>query len=283
MGNSYTETHGDPTSEINRKRAHAPAVTPWNPLFSTGPFSDYLAELAARLKDEHDLADKGGPHWEHVKGVLVKIENNNKEIVEKIYSDQYKYTFGNRLEIQSGIVEEKIYGNFREDIDGNHIENVTGNQTNTINGDESTTIEGHKQETVGHQTTLTKGNSIEQYWGTQQSYFMGFKSDMSLGLVTETSVGGRRSTEVAAVMETSLAARSTISAGQVMELTAGVLLEINSATKIDVDFTKANTSDFDLSTHEGKMDLVASELSDKQLELTSIGTAICSGALRLFC
>ena len=283
MGNSYTETHGDPTSEINRKRAHAPAVTPWNPLFSTGPFSDYLAELAARLKDEHDLADKGGPHWEHVKGVLVKIENNNKEIVEKIYSDQYKYTFGNRLEIQSGDVEEKIYGKFREDIDGDHIENVTGNQTNTINGDESTTIEGHKQETVGHQTTLTKGNSIEQYWGTQQSYFMGFKSDMSLGLVTETSVGGRRSTEVAAVMETSLAARSTISAGQVMELTAGVLLEINSATKIDVDFTKANTSDFDLSTHEGKMDLVASELSDKQLELTSIGTAICSGALRLFC
>ena len=91
------------------------------------------------------------------------------------------------------------------------------------------------------------------------------------------------STEVAAVMEMSLAARSTISAGQVMELTAGVLLEINTATKIDVELSKANTSDIDLTTHESKMGLIESELSAKQLELTNIGTVICSGALRLFC
>ena len=130
---------------------------------------------------------------------------------------------------------------------------------------------------------LTKGNSIEQYWGTQQSYFMGAKSDMSLALVSETSVGGRRSTEVAAVMETSLAARATISAGQVMELTAGVLLEINSATKISADFTDVDNSNIDLTTHESKMDFVAAKISDKELELTNVGTAICSGALRLFC
>ena len=252
LGNSYTETHGNQKSEINRK-------------------------------DPHDLANRRGPHWQHAQGDLVTIVNNDEVQVEKIYSDQYKYISGNVLGIQTGNIEEKTYGAFDEYIIGDHLEDITGNETTKIGGDETTTIVGHKQETVGHQTTLTKGNSIEQYWGTQQSYFMGFKSDMSLGLVTETSVGGRRSTEVAAVMETSLAARSTISAGQVMELTAGVLLEINSATKIDVDFTKANTSDFDLSTHEGKMDLVASELSEKQLELTSIGTAICSGALRLFC
>ena len=252
MGNSYTETHGDPTSEINRK-------------------------------DPHDLANKRGPHWQHVKGDLVKIENNDKVQVEKIYSDQYKYTFGNTLEIQSGIVEEKIYGNFREDIDGDHTENVTGNQTNKINGDESTTIEGHKQETVGHQSTLTKGNSIEQYWGTQQSYFMGYKNDMSLALVTETSVGGRLTTEVAAVSEISLAARSTISAGQVMELQAGVLLDINAATKIEVQLCKADAGETDVSTHEARMEEVALKLSGGEMELTSIGTAICSGALRLFC
>jgi len=252
LGNSYTETHGNQESAINRK-------------------------------DPHDLANRRGPHWQHAQGDLVTIVNNKKVQVEKIYSDQYKYISGNVLGIQTGNIEEKIYGAFSEYIIGDHLEDITGNEITKISGDETTTIAGHKKEEVGHQSTVTKGNSIEQYWGTQQSYFMGYKNDMSLGLVTETSVGGRRSTEVAAVMETSLAARSTISAGQVMELTAGVLLEINSATKIDVELSKANTSETDLSTHESRMGLVATKISAEELELTNIGTAICSGALRLFC
>jgi ABC-type Fe3+-citrate transport system substrate-binding protein len=68
-----------------------------------------------------------------------------------------------------------------------------------------------------------------------------------------------------------------------MELTAGVLLEINSATKIDVELSKAKASETDLATHESKMEVVASKLAASELELTNIGTVICSGALRLFC
>jgi len=270
MGNSYTETHGDPTSEINRKRAHAPAVTPWNPLFSTGPFSDYLAELAARLKDEHDLADKGGPHWKHVKGHLVKIENNNKEIVEKIYSDQYKYTFGNRLEIQSGIVEEKIYGNFREDIDGDHIENVTGNQTNTINGDESTTIEGHKTEKVGHQSTTTIGLSHNQYYGASSEVFGGAKSSVSLGITSAITLGAESTFNYGATSNIVFALQYNLSVGPTCDIAAAAELEAKEAA-VQSQIAKVSSSVSNLSDSVNVNNTCVSKIS---ASIDTINTSI---------
>ena len=239
LGNSYTETHGDVDTEINR--------------------------LAP-----HDLAETAGPHWGSINDVphsivtlkessdedLVAVNNAvvsaqaavdgltatatpaertsatdtlkaaqtakrdaaNDEHVEKNYNDRYTYTLGGILEVQKGNFESKIFGDVKEYTEGTFTSQHSG--TYKEEHDERTLI------THGDHHTITKGANRDDYFGAYAAFFAGAKSDISAGASSEMFLG--------VTSAITLGAESTVNLGLVSNVTLAAQLVLNAGYVSDI-------------------------------------------------
>jgi type VI secretion system secreted protein VgrG len=212
-----------------------------------------------KLSDK-DRSKNAGPHWKKITGKHLTFTQQGDEQVEKSYSNQYSYTEGNTIEVHDGDAESQHYGKSYDYHKGDSYDE-------------------HK----GDSYSIQHGRCDEFFMGGKSEFNLAATTAMSLAVTSDIHVLGANDIFLGVCSDISVAIKSEVSAGQVLSVTAGMLLEVNAAIKMETELNKVQANATDIKNHAAKMSAVATQVDNAGLELTTAGTALCSGLIRMFC